>query len=77
MPDICCSQSDPLTDKPARPPPVEIQVLQINETRLRSSLLSRFPQGKEEKALKGPFASHFELQSSSGPDLLNPAELRE
>ena len=77
MPEIWCSQPDPLTDRQAQPPPVALQALQISEVRLRSILLGTFPQGKEEKVLKGPLTRPYKLHCSSGTESLNPVEKRE
>ena len=43
-----------------QPPSVGLQALQISEARLRNPLLSAYPQGKEGKALEGPFLKFFQ-----------------
>ena len=77
MLEVCCIHAGPLTDSVAQCPLVGLQALQISEARLRSPQLGSFPQGKEEKALKGPFTTHYELHCSLGHDLLKPAEQRD
>ena len=74
MPEICSSQPEPFTDKPN--PYLQDYRLWLGEARLRNFLLCTFPQGKEEKALIGPFVRHYMQHSSSVPDLLNPVKQR-
>ena len=59
MPEICCNQPNPLTDRQAQPPPAGMQALQSSESRLRSILLCTSCRGKKKKLSQTLWTTQF------------------